>query len=115
MGENPARYIVYPGGNAYYVDTAVEEHILSAGSRRDGDELDDIFWNFIKPEIRRVIEPFRNRSKKERVTGSLKDMTEKVGGIHLFDKRRIHYLRYGQIDKGFIGRISPKLAPGTLR
>lgn len=109
LGTNPARHIVYPGGNAYYIDQVVEEHIRSAGAEPDEDELDDIFWNFLKPEIRRVLEPYRSRRKNKPRTGTLEEMTEKAGRIHLFDKRRIHYLRYGQIDQGVIGRISPKL------
>ncbi|MFC1515727.1 J domain-containing protein [Thermodesulfobacteriota bacterium] len=109
LGTDPARFIVYPGGRAYYIDQVVEDHLRSLGSAPDGDELEDIFLNFLKPEIKRLVEPFRGRQKNRRHVGTPMDTAEKAKRIHLFDKRRIHFLRYGQINQGFIGRVSPKL------
>jgi len=109
LGTNPARYIVYPGGRAYYIDQVIEKHLQSLGAAPDGDELEDIFLNFLKPEIRRAVEPYRSRQKSHHRAGPREDTAEKAERIHLLDKRRIHFLRYGQIDQGYIGRASPKL------
>ncbi len=29
--------------------------------------------------------------------------------VHLFDKRRVHFLRFGRMDQGHIGRVPPKI------
>ena len=97
LGTDPARFILYPGARAYYIDPAVEDHLRSLGSAPEGDELEDIFLNFLRPDVRRVIEPYRSRR-----VGPRRDTPETAGNIHLFDKRRIHFLRYGQLDQGYI-------------
>jgi len=109
LGTNPASYIIYPGGNAYYIDEVVEERIRLLGSEPGADDLDNIFWSFLNPDIRRVLEPYRRRQKGTPRTETRKGKAAQTESVHLFDKRRIHYLRYGQIDQGFIGRVSPKL------
>lgn len=108
LGANPAKYIIYPGGNAYYIDEKVENRLNSLGVKPGFDELDNIFWRFLKPEIKYVLEMFSKRAgRTKRKTG----VKEKGGNarFHLFDKRRIHFLRFGNMDQGRIGRISPKL------
>lgn len=108
LGGDPGRWIVYPGGNAFYVDPAVEERAAEAGVRTDGDELEEVFWRFVRPDIRRVIEPLRERRRPRNRTPAA---PEAAGGAayHIFDRRRIHYLRYGQMDQGGLGRVSPRL------
>lgn len=108
LGANPAKYIIYPGGNAYYIDKKVENRLRYLGVEHGFDELDNIFWRFLKPEIKYVLEMFRQRAGHTKRKTSVK---EKVGNarFHLFDKRRIHFLRFGNMDQGRIGRISPKL------
>jgi hypothetical protein len=109
LGTDPARFIVYPGGNAFYIDGVVEERIRSLGAEPGPDDFDDIFRSFLKPEIRRALKFYRSRRRTGQSPGTRKDQVEKAGPAHLFDKRRIHYLRYGQVDQGYIGRVSPKL------
>ena len=107
LGSDPSKHIVYPGGNAFYVDEAVEEQLLAAGLQSDPQAIEDIFWPFVDPEIKRIIEPFRNRSKKRSKKEPLDpDRETKIkAGVHVFDKRRLHFLRFGQMDQGYIGRM----------
>ncbi|MBU4288156.1 MAG: J domain-containing protein [Proteobacteria bacterium] len=108
LGADPAKYIIYPGGNAYYIDEKVENRLNSLGVEPGFDELDNIFWRFLKPEIKYVLEMFSRRAGRTKRKTSVK---EKGGNaqLHLFDKRRIHFLKFGNMDQGRIGRISPKL------
>ena len=111
LGTNPATYIVYPGGNAYYVDDVVEEKLSSLGVKYATHDLDDLFWPFVKPEIRRVLECFRQRAKARAPREAINaEQQEKLRmQVSDFDKRRVHYLRCGRIDQGRIGRTSVKL------
>ena len=108
LGANPAKYIIYPGGNAYYIDEKVENRLTSLGVKPGFDELDNIFWRFLKPEIKYVLEMFSKRAGHTQRKKSVKEKGVKAQ-FHLFDKRRIHFLRFGNMDQGRIGRISPKL------
>ena len=109
LGADPGSYIVYPGGNSFYIDQDIEDRLTGMGAKVDPDELEDIFWPFVHPEIRRVLEPFRDRQKRHQA-GRQKKMTDvkKDTRLHIFDKRRVHYLRFGQMDQRDIGRLPLK-------
>ena len=108
LGTNPARYIVYPGGNAFYIDEVVEDTLCSLGVTGAADKLEDVFWPFVKPGIRRVLEPFRHRGQARRKKRSMtpEEEAESRRQLSNFDKRRIHYLRSGRMDQGGLGRMS---------
>ena len=113
LGADPACYIVYPGGNAFYIDETIEERLIEMGAESNLDELEDIFWRFVHPEIRRILEPFRRREDRHRA-GRKKNAPEinDTAPPHMFDKRRVHYLKFGQSDQRNIGRMPQKLFRG---
>jgi hypothetical protein len=109
LGADPASYIVYPGGNSFYIDQDVEDRLTEMGSKADPDEIEDIFWPFVYPEIRRVLEPFRGREKRHQAYRREKRPENRIDAqFHNFDKRRMHYLRFGQMDQQDIGRLPLK-------
>ncbi len=111
LGRRPEKYIVYPGGAAFYIDEVVTDALEEMGARPDDDELEDIFWPFLAPDIRRALDGFRRRAKSYAARPGLsKEETENlIQRAHLFDKRRIHYLRFGGMDQGNIGLLPVKL------
>ena len=120
LGSDPGSYVIYPGGHAFYINELVEETLSSLGVNPSADEMEDVFWPFIKPEIRRIIEPFRHRGKTRRSATRIKPKEEEQIRIQAteFDKRRIHYLRSGRMDQSGVGRMSVKLyawLPGKSR
>ena len=78
------------------------------GIKNVSDQLDDIFWPFLDPRIKRIVESFSRKGAANRKSIN-NDLHAAKEDVHLFDKRRIHYLRYGRTEQGNIGRISPKL------
>lgn len=116
LGPDPARHIIYPGGNAFYIHESIEDRLIDLGVGKSLDELEDIFWRFVDPEIRRVLEPFRRREDRHRAarnTGPPEDKNQ--APLHMFDKRRVHYLKFGQTDQRNLGRVPPKLFRGLYR
>lgn len=111
LGAKPESYVTYPGGHAFYIDEVVEDRLSSLGAKKSVDEIEDIFWPFIKPEIRRVLEPFRQRGKARRKAKKMTQRQEEQIRIQAseFDKRRIHYLRSGRMDQAGLGRMSIRL------
>ena len=109
LGLDPGGYIIYPGGNSFYIDQVVEERLSAKGASVDPDELEDIFWPFVQPEIRRVLEPFRAREKRHQADRRKRKPAEKIATrLHIFDRRRMHYLRFGRTDQRDIGRLPLK-------
>ena len=64
LGTRPDEHLVYPGGNAFYVNPDIEDHLEASGVDLQTDDLEDIFWPFIKPRIQHALEHFRNRSRR---------------------------------------------------
>lgn len=113
LGTDPACHIIYPGGNAFYINEVIEDQLIELGAGNDLDELEDIFWRFVHPEIRRVLEPFRRREDRHRANRKKKAPEVKnLTSLHIFDKRRAHYLKFGQTDQRNIGRVPLKLFRG---
>jgi hypothetical protein len=110
LGTDPAEYIIYPGGNAFYIDTAVEEHLDELGVTPRGTDLEDIFWRFLDPDIQHALEYFRHREKRSHNVKKSKEQLENVElRVHIFDKRRLHYLKFGRMEQGYLWLIPQKL------
>lgn len=115
LGPDPARYIVYPGGNSFFIDSAVEDHLSERGATADGAELETMFWPFLKPEIRRALECFRHRelSVKARRKGYPAELEKQ--DYHMFDRRRLHFLKFGQVNQRHLNRLPAKLLQTLFR
>ena len=109
FGTNPTKYIVYPGGNAFYIDEIVTDHLDALGVQAYDEQLEDIFWRFLKPDIRRVLEPFRRREKGFKASQRAREDDNIIALHHLFDKRRILFLKFGRLDQRNLSRLPLKL------
>ena len=104
LGTDPSRYIIYSNGHGFYFDEVIEETLAQFGLHPDQNELEHIFWDFLDPEIKRVITGFqRPFSKPETVS------PKPCPPVHVFDKRRIHYLKFAQMDQRNLNKIPLKL------
>ena len=109
LGTDPAGYIIYPGGNAFYVDPEIEDRLIDMGTEPDSDDIEDIFWPFVHPEIRRILETFRGRGKLHQASRRKKSpVIQENIEYHIFDKRRMHYLKFGQMDQRDMDRLPLK-------
>ena len=95
LGSDPSRYIVYPGGNSFYIREEVMDALTASGCEVENADLDDIFWRFLKPRIRRALESFRDRELNYRQSVGSK-RRQKGGPYHFFDRRRLYYLKTGR-------------------
>jgi len=104
LGTDPSKHIIYLGAHGYYYDEAIEEALAQFELHPDQDELDHIFWDFLDPEIKRVIKGFHRSFDNSKT-----DPQETYPRVHIFDKRRIHYLRFAQMDQRSLSKMPPKL------
>ena len=105
LKHQPWEYIAYPGGNSFYVQDAVIDTLADQGVDTQGDELEDIFWPFVDPRIKRAIEAFRDRSKTAGPPLNSSQKKRLQLATPLFDKRRILFLKTGRSDQRAVGRI----------
>lgn len=108
LGTDPTHFIRYPGGNAYYIDEVVEESLAAFGAPPTGDQLDDIFWVFLDPDIRMKLEPFRRREFRARQ--ARRPSVDAAGkSTHIFDRRRLIYLKTGEKNLSRIDAVPAKM------
>lgn len=108
LGENPGKYIRYPGGGAFYVDPMVTERIASQELPLAEEDLEEVFRPFLDPDIRRRIDSFTSR-RPSPLKGRLRAVDyEAIGHLSFFDKRRLYYLRFGHLSPASIRRIPAK-------
>ncbi len=70
-----------------------------------GNRLDDLLWKFLKPEIRKILGHFSQTRGTQRKTSA-----KSLPAIyHLFDQRRVLFLKSGSLDQGAISRLPRKL------
>ena len=102
LGPDPGRYVRYPNGRSFYIDTAVEDCLGEKSWNYKYDEIETLFWPFVAPATRRRYESVRFRDyqpEPERAT----DIKH-----HLFDKRRMLFLKSASIDQRKIHSIKDK-------
>ena len=107
LGTDPSRYIVYLGGNGYYYDPDIQENLARRGLEVDQNQLDDLFFEFLDPEIQRVINGFDRGRRRARE--QLENQHKADATAHLFDKRRYHFLRFGPSAQKNIEHLSMRL------
>jgi hypothetical protein len=110
LGTDPAEHIIYPGGNAFYIDPMIEEQLDQLGVIPQANDLEDVFWRFLDPTVQRALEYFRHREKSFRKGNKTEEKSQKTQfGVHIFDKRRLHYLRFGRMEQGYLWLIPQKV------
>ncbi len=110
LGPDPENYFVYPGGNSFYVADHLIESLEPFVNGDVGDKLEKLLWPFIDPEIRIKIEPFcrrRQQFQSRKITADELAAIERQ--VHIFDRRRFHYLRYGSLDQSRIWKMPAKI------
>jgi hypothetical protein len=103
LGETPAEHILYPGGNGFYINQIVEDTLRAKGVQFTSDDLEDIFRPYLPPRLREILDRFEHRKPRTGAKYSLDDIIPGQRNVHIFDARRLYFLRFARIDSGELG------------
>ncbi|MFH1092342.1 MAG: hypothetical protein V1742_12315 [Pseudomonadota bacterium] len=98
LGEDPSHFIVYPGGNSFYFYQDLVSFLTELGIDQIDRELELIFLPFLRPDIRRIVTQMTRLGRKKGPHLTREAMARTQSKLHLFDRRRLFYLRYGRLD-----------------
>lgn len=115
LGEDPSIHLVYPNEHCFYINETLNDTVAEQYNQDVSNELEKLLWPFVTASVKRKMEPFFNRGQGLRSTPLTQEEKKAIEQeIHLFDKRRLYYLRYGSVDQSRLARMSPKLCRTLL-
>lgn len=109
LGNDPSRYIECLAEDICYFSSELVEKLQRKTGADPSLILEDLLWDFLPAEERTRLNIFRHRGKFRISALSDEERTAIDREIHLFDRRRLYYLRYGAVDQSRIFRLNPKL------
>lgn len=109
LGDNPGRFIEPFGEGCVLFDSGLLTAV-AAETDDDGDlVLERLLFDFLPPATKRRQKLFPPRTAAHRPTPiSTEEQEEIARQIHLFDRRRLYYLRYGAVDQSRLFRLHEK-------
>ncbi len=109
LGTNPKRYIHEPAENVHYFAEDLEKAVQNECGGDPTTLLDALLWDFLSLERRRTISNFRRKAAEKLSPLSSVEYREIHHHVHLFDRRRLYYIRYGAVDQSRLFRLNEKL------
>jgi hypothetical protein len=103
LGKSPAEHIQYSGGNGFYFNSIIEATLRARGIRYTLEDLEDIFRPYLHPRVRAALEMFEHGKPRNHAECNLEDLVPQQRKVHIFDARRLYYLRFARIDSGELG------------
>ena len=109
LGGDPGRYIERLSDDICYFSAELEDRLQQETSEDASLILEELLWDFLPAEEQTRLSIFRHRGKARVSALSEGERSAIEKDIHLFDRRRLYYLRYGAVDQSRIFRLNPKL------
>lgn len=105
LGPDPGRHIRYPGGFSFFIDDRIAAGLRNKGVDPDPFELEGLFLPFLEPVFRHRAEMAAARQGGRTWTPLSALLRRQIlQATHEFDRRRVHYLRFGQLDQRRLDR-----------
>lgn len=108
LGENPASYFELYEDHIVLFDNNLLKAVTK-GIAKDGEStLELLLFDFLPPACKDRIQLFQGRSHIHRGPLTSDEKSRIAEEIHLFDRRRLYYLRYGAVDQSRLSRLHEK-------
>jgi len=100
LGAWPGKFIRYDGGSSFCIEDHLFEQLLEQGIDAPYEEVEQFFLPFLDPYIKAKIACFCDRNQYHSWKPmSAEERVRALAETHIFDRRRVHYLRLGQVDQ----------------
>ncbi len=108
LGDNPSRLIKPFADHVVLFDTQLVQAVSAYTQENSEAMLEKLLWDFLPEEARRRQTLFHSHStyRVGPLTGADRDRI--ACQVHLFDRRRLYYLRYGAVDQSRLSRLHEK-------
>ncbi|HHO46927.1 MAG TPA: hypothetical protein ENN06_00470 [Desulfobacteraceae bacterium] len=105
LGPDPHRYITPTRGGNFALDEWIADSLRKKGAAPDPFELEKLFIPYLDPVVRQRAEMHVDRQAGRAWKPISALMRRKIlNTTHEFDRRRVHYLRFGEMDQRRLDR-----------
>lgn len=115
LGSDPGHYIEQLSDDICFFSSELEDRVGENSGHDPTTILEELLWDFLPEEQKHRLGIFRHRGKARLSPLSERDRRAIEQSVHLFDRRRLYYLRYGAVDQSRIFRLNPKLYRPLLK
>jgi hypothetical protein len=109
LGTDPTQYIHQFSERILCFAEQLEDAVAKASSQDPTLVLEELLWKFLPAEVQLIIEQFHKKHYAGLSPLSSEERQEIGRSIHIFDRRRLYYIRYGAVDQSRIYRVNEKL------
>ena len=109
LGRNPEDYLEELSDEICYFTSELEDSIARMTDLDPTRILENLLWDFLPEAEQHRLGIFKGRTNIRLKPLSAEEKVAIENEIHLFDRRRLYYLRYGAVDQSRIFRLNPKL------
>lgn len=109
LGERPADYVEKLADHVFCFSEKLEEAVSRECQGDPTIVLEDLLQEFLPHEERQRMRDFRRSGYQKLSSLTPLDLEELNKNIHIFDRRRLYYIRYGAVDQSRIFRVNEKL------
>lgn len=109
LGREPQRYIERLDERAICFAEPLEDAVAEVSKTDPSLLLEKLLWDFLPAEVQRIIGQFQKQATARLSPLSVEEKDEISRFVHVFDRRRLFYIRYGAVDQSRIYRVNDKL------
>jgi hypothetical protein len=109
LGKDPGRFVERYDDNSFWFNESLEDAAAGECEIDPSPVLEDLLWTFLSAEDRQKILQFRRPGNMKITSLSEMEKEEIERYVHLFDRRRLYYIRYGAVDQGRIFRLDDRI------
>ncbi|MEE4242775.1 MAG: J domain-containing protein [Desulfopila sp.] len=109
LGPRPENHILNPVENVYCFSEALERAVQAEYGSDPTTLLEKLLWDFLPLEQKQTIRTYTRKNRRKLTPLSDAEREEIRTSVHLFDRRRLYYIRYGAVDQSRIYRVNEKL------
>lgn len=115
LGRRPADFIDRSNGALPVLNSQLEEAVALAGAgKRASEVLELLLRDFFTREEQECLDRLFRRRSLTIQPFSQEEEERLAREVHLFDRKRLYYLRYGAVDQSRIHRLHKKLCRPLL-
>lgn len=108
LGSNPSRFFTIVEGHIVIFNEELLNTLREYGANKPESLLEKLLFGFFPKQVQQKLQTFKNRNQTYRGRLTDKEREQISHQVHLFDRRRLYYLRYGAVDQSRLSKLHEK-------